>query len=554
MRPRDIARERRSHHRTEEISVDLTSSPFPSRRSPVLSANGMVATSQPLAAQVGLEVLREGGNAVDAALATAMALTVLEPTSNGIGSDAFALVWDGDRLHGINASGRWPGAMSAAAMRDAGHDHMPQLGWDSVTVPGCVSMWADLGERFGRLEPARLLAPAIAYARDGFPVSPVVATLWQRAQPNFDPRLDPAIAGWTQAFTRDGRTPQAGEMWRSPGHAACLEGLAERGYRDFYEGRIAQAIAAYAAATGGALSAGDLAAHANEWVEPIGIRYGDVEVWEIPPNGQGIAALQALGMLDALPARELPALDAGRLHLQIEAMKLAFADAYARVADPSQVEVPTAAMLDPGYLASRRALIGERAQLPSAGNLPRGGTVYLCTADRDGMMVSLIQSNYHGFGSGVVLPELGISFQNRAAGFVLEPGHPNVAAPGKRPRHTIIPAFLTRGSEALGPFGVMGGEMQPQGHLQVVAAMEDHGLGPQAALDMPRWRWTGGLTVELEPGADPGLQEALRVRGHEIVVAADRLGFGRGQIIRRLASGAYAAGSEPRADGAAVGY
>jgi gamma-glutamyltranspeptidase/glutathione hydrolase len=520
----------------------------------VLSSNGIVATSQPLAAQAGLAALRDGGNAVDAALVTAMALTVLEPTSNGIGSDAFALVWDGERLHGINASGRWPRAYSAEQVRDAGLYAMPQLGWLSVTVPGAVAMWADLSERFGRLDAARLLAPAIDYAVSGFPVSPVIATLWARARPIFDPRLDPAIGGWTETFTRGGATPEPGSLWTSPGHAACLQGLAERGFRDFYEGRIAEAIVACSRATGGGITAEDLAAHANEWVEPIGARYGDLEVWEIPPNGQGIAALQALAILDAMAARERGPLDAERLHMQIEAMKLGFGDAYAYVADPALVEVPTGGMLDADYLASRRALIGERARAPDAGRPPGGGTVYLCTADRDGMMVSLIQSNYHGFGSGVVVPELGIAMQNRGAGFVLDEAHPNVAAAGKRPRHTIIPGFLTRGGAAVGPFGVMGGEMQPQGHLQVVAAMEDHGLGPQAALDMPRWKWLQGHTVELEPAADPSLVSALAARGHAPVVAADSLGFGRGQIIRRLDSGAYAAGSEPRTDGAAVGY
>ena len=532
----------------------LSSYPFPSRRSPVLSANGIVATSQPLAAQAGLSMLREGGNAVDAALATAMALTVLEPTSNGIGSDAFALIWDGERLHGINASGRWPAALRAETLRAAGHATMPELGWNAVNVPGCVAMWADLSERFGKLDPARLLGPAITHASEGFPLSPVIATLWKRAQPGFDSGLAPDIAGWTETFTRGGRVPEAGDMWTSPGHAACLRGLAARGLRDFYEGEIAAAIVAYAAATGGAICAEDLAAHRSEWVEPISARYGDLDVWEIPPNGQGIAALQALAMLDALPSRNLPPLEAQRLHLQIEAMKLGFADTYAYVADAGVVDVPTAGMLEPGYLASRRALIGDRARNPGPGRPPRGGTVYLCATDRDGMMVSLIQSNYQGFGSGVVLPELGISFQNRAASFVLDPEHPNVAAPGKRSRHTIIPGFLTQAGKAVGPFGVMGGEMQPQGHLQVVAAMEDHGMNPQAALDMPRWRWMQGLTIQLEPGADAALADALRGRGHEVVIAADRFGFGRGQIIRRLDSGAYAGGSEPRTDGAAVGY
>ena len=534
--------------------MDLNRCPFPSRRSPVLSANGVVAASQPLAAQAGLSMLQKGGNAVDAALATAMALTVLEPTSNGIGSDAFALIWDGKQLHGLNASGRWPAANRAQAMRDAGHLSMPQIGWPTVTVPGCVSMWGDLSERFGTLDAAQLLEPAIGFARDGFPVSPVISQLWARAQPNFAAHLDPGIGGWTQTFTRSAQVPGAGDMWRSPGHARCLQGLSDRGFGDFYCGEIAAEIIKYAATTGGLMSAQDLAEHRNEWVQPISARYGDVDVWEIPPNGQGIAALQALAILDGLPARDRPPLDAQRLHLQIEAMKLGFGDAYTYVADPQVVAVPVQGMLDPDYLAARRELIGEHARMPDAGSPPKGGTVYLCAADRNGMMVSLIQSNYHGFGSGVVVPELGLALQNRASGFELQPGHLNEAAPGKRPRHTIIPGFLTRAGEALGPFGVMGGEIQPQGHLQVVAAMQDHGMSPQAALDMPRWKWTKGQTVEFEPGTDSALIEALRARGHDAIVMGDSLSFGRGQIIRRLSSGAYAAGSEPRTDGAAVGY
>jgi gamma-glutamyltranspeptidase/glutathione hydrolase len=499
-------------------------------------------------------MLADGGNAADAALAAAMALTVLEPTSNGIGSDAFVLIWDGERLHGLNASGRWPGSEDPQALRERGPAAMPQRGWHSVTVPGAPALWQDLSGRFGKLEPARLLAPAIEFAERGFPVSPVISTLWKRAAPAFTGGEDPALHGWRETFTRGGATPEAGSVWCSPGHARCLRTLAERGLGDFYQGEVAAAIAAYAARTGGALSAEDLAAHRNEWVEPIGMDYGDLTVWEIPPNGQGIAALQALGILDGLSARDRALLDPQRLHLQIEAMKLGFADAYRYVADPERAQVPTRGMLDRDYLAARRALVGERAAAPAAGDPPRGGTVYLCAADRDGMMVSLIQSNYMGFGSGVVLPELGISFQNRAAGFVLDPAHPNAAAPGKRPRHTIIPGFLTRGTAALGPFGVMGGEMQPQGHLQVAAALADHALNPQAALDMPRWKWNSGLEVELEPGADPSLVSALERRGHQIKVAADSLGFGRGQMIVRLDSGAYAAGSEPRTDGAAVGY
>ena len=534
--------------------MNLTDYPYASRRSAVLAANGIVATSQPLAACAGLSMLEKGGNAVDAALATAIALTVLEPTSNGIGSDSFAILWDGERLHGLNGSGRWPAAWEAQSLRDQGHGAMPERGWASVSVPGAPASWHDLHERFGRLSVAELTAPAIAYAEQGFPVSPVVSQLWCRAAPIFLDGGDPCMAGWRQVFTRDGATPAAGQRWYSPGHAACLRALSERGFRDFYEGGVAEHIVAYSKATGGVMSRDDLAAHSSEWVDPIRVSYRGHDIWEIPPNGQGIAALIALGMLEDKDMGSLPHGGEEAWHLQIEAMKLGFADAYRYVGDTACVEVPAAGLLDPGYLAARAALIGDRARVPESGRPPGGGTVYLCTADRDGMMVSFIQSNYEGFGSGVVVPEFGISLQNRALGFTLEPGHPNEAAGGKRPRHTIIPGFITRDGQPVGPFGVMGGEMQPQGHLQVVSSMLDHGFNPQAALDAPRWRVDGGLDVAVEPGTHERLLAALTERGHRPVVAADRLRFGRGQIIVRLDDGVYAAGSEPRTDGAAVGY
>ena len=531
-------------------SDSLLRHPFPSRRSALLCSEGIVATSQPLAAQAGLRMLLEGGNAVDAALACAVALTVVEPVSNGIGSDAFALVWDGEKLHGLNGSGRAPAGLDPEALR-ASHDTFPQWGWAGVTVPGAPDSWRALHSRFARLDLERIMAPAIAYAEKGFPVSPVISRAWAEAALQYPAIPLPELAGWERVFAPQGGAPAAGDVWSSPGHACGLRLLVERGLRDFYEGETASRILEYSGATGGLFRAEDLASHHSEWVTPISVAYRDHEVWEIPPNGQGIAALQALGMLDGLP---VPDSEAERWHLQMEAMKLAFADAYRFVADPAMVEVPQSGLLDPGYLAARRARIGERAQAAEAGSPSRGGTVYLCAVDRDGLMVSYIQSNYMGFGSGVVVPELGISFQNRGACFVLDPEHPNVAAPGKRPRHTIIPGFLTRGGGALGPFGVMGGEMQPQGHVQVIGAMLDQGLNPQAALDMPRWRVLGGLDAVAEPHAPPELLKSLRARGHRIETEAEPSGFGRGQIIMRGASGAYAAGSEPRADGCAVGY
>ncbi len=527
--------------------------PHPSSRAAVLATDGMVATSQPLAVQAGIGALVDGGSAVDAAIAAAATLTVVEPCSNGLGGDAFAIVWDGERLHGLNGSGRWPAGNDTEELRAAGHTEMPHRGWTPVTVPGAVDSWSMLHQRFGRLPIERLLEPAIRYAEHGYPVSPVVARQWEAA---FDlyPRegLD-ELVDWATVFAPDGRAPRAGERWASPGHARGLRCLAERGLRDFYEGEVADAIAAYATGTGGRLDGADLADHHGEWVEPISIRYGGHEVWEIPPNGQGIAALMALGMVANTEAPSRAQIDATSWHYQIEAMKLAFADSDANVADPSISDVPVDGLLDEGYLKARSALIGERAGPAPRGEPARGGTVYLCTADRDGTMVSFIQSNYMGFGSGVVVPSHGIALQNRGAGFVLDADHPNVAAPGKRPRHTIIPGFLTRNGAPVGPFGVMGGEMQPQGHLQVVTGMIDHGLNPQAALDAPRWQVERDGRVLVERQTPDAVVDGLRDRGHDVTVERSRLGFGRGQILRRADDGVYAAGSEPRADGCAAG-
>lgn len=531
----------------------LTSYPHPSSRAAVLSTEAMVATSQPLAAQAGLGVLVDGGTAVDAAIATAAALTVVEPCSNGLGSDAFAIVWDGDRLHGLNGSGRWPAAGGADRLRDTGHTAMPERGWTPVTVPGAVDGWAVLHERFGRLPVDRLLEPAIRYAEQGFPLSPMVARQWAAAAKFFPEQGLTEISDWSTVFAPGGRAPRAGERWGSPGHARGLRCLAERGLRDFYEGEVADAIAGYAAVTGGLLTINDLASHHAEWVDLINIRYRDHEVWEIPPNGQGIAALLALGIVAHTDVARHPQIDPGGWHPQIEAMKLAFADSDAYVADQAHAEVPLDGLLAPDYLEARAALIGDRAGDPPRGEPKRGGTVYLCTADADGMMVSFIQSNYMGFGSGVVVPSHGISLQNRGAGFTLDADHPNVAAPGKRPRHTIIPGFLTSNGSAVGPFGVMGGEMQPQGHLQVVSGMVDHGLNPQAALDAPRWRVERDTSVKVERQTPAEVIDGLRVRGHVVEVEAGRMGFGRGQVILRSDDGVYIAGSEPRADGCAVG-
>ncbi len=523
---------------------------YASRRSPVLADN-VVATSQPLAAQAGVSMLMRGGNAVDAAIAAAAVLTVVEPTGNGLGSDAFCILWDGTRLHGLNASGASPAGWTRD--RFAGMAEMPFHGWDSVTVPGAVSAWAALSERFGRLDLPTLLAPAIRYAEEGFVVSPVIGALWAKGADSLGNQ-----PGFAAAFMPGGRAPRAGERFSHPGQADSLRQIAESGGRAFYEGALAERIAAFAAEHGAALTADDLAAHRPEWVETIRMGACGGELHEIPPNGQGIAALMALGMLEATGVHEMAPDDPRSLHLQIEAIKLAFADLDAYVADrPAMVPVTPEALLDPGYLRARAALIDpDRAGDPAAGAPLHGGTVYLTAADADGMMVSFIQSNYAGFGSGVVVPGTGISLQNRGAGFTLEEGHPNEVGPRKRPFHTIIPGFLMRDGQPEMSFGVMGGPMQAQGHVQMVLRTQAAGQDVQSAADAPRWRFVAGRRVACEEAMPEATRDALADMGHEIVVEApdNAFGFGGAQLIRRLPGGGYMAGSDPRKDGCAIGF
>ena len=529
--------------------------PYASRRMPVVASRGVVATSEPLAAQAGLEMLRRGGNAIDAAVATAIALTVVEPTSNGIGSDAFALVWDGDRLHGLNASGRSPTALTLDHFRDRGLTAVPTRGWLPVTVPGAPAAWRDLHARFGKLPFAALFEPAITYAEEGFPVGPVTAQGWGATARAWAEQLTgPEFQPWFATFAPDGEAPGPADVWRLPEHARTLRLIAESGAEDFYRGELAERIADFAAVTGGYLTRDDLAAHENSWVEPIRAEYRGYEVWELPPNGQGIAALTALAILEGFDLARYPRESPESYHLQIEAMKHGVRDALRYVPEPELPPVPAPALLAREYAAQRRRLIGERALEPAPGTPHRSGTVYLCAADGDGLMVSLIQSNYQGFGSGLVVPGTGIALQNRGSCFVLDPEHPDCAGPRKRPYHTIIPAFLTRGGEAVGPFGVMGGYMQPQGHLQMVVNQVDYGLNPQASLDAPRWQWTRGKEVAVEVDVPQHVLHGLWARGHQLAVRHSGGSFGKGQIIQRLPNGAYVAGSEPRADGCAVGF
>lgn len=559
-----------------------------------MGRRGAVATSHPLAAQAGLRMLLEGGNAVDAAVATAAALTVLEPTSNGIGSDAFAIVWDGRQLHGLNGSGRAPTALTTEVFARLGLGRIPDTGWLPVTVPGAVSAWVELARRFGTMPLSELLGPAIEYAQEGHPVPPVIAGYWRAAEKRLG-----EFEEFRRAFLPAGRAPLPGEVFRFPEQARTLRLIGESNGEAFYRGEIAEQIVRHAEATGGYLSLGDLTSHRAEWVEPIRETYRGFDVWEIPPNGQGIVALLALGMLEGFDMPSLGRASAEELHLVIESLKLAFADAYAYVGDPAAVDIPTVALLDEDYTATRRQTIrpqeaiaepvpgrpgkpGSSSKPASSGDsgktgspceagkpgAPRepgeqrafrrpldGDTVYLCTADASGMMVSFIQSNYMGFGSGIVVPGTGISLQNRGYGFTLEQGHPNCLAPGKRPYHTIIPGFITRGGTALAAFGVMGGDMQPQGHVQVVLGLIDHALNPQAAIDAPRVRVLKGREVAVEPAVGPEVVSELARRGHQVKVIGEAAGFGGGQMVwRDPETGVFICGSEPRKDGMAVAW
>ncbi|WP_374193878.1 gamma-glutamyltransferase family protein [Alkalihalobacillus sp. BA299] len=510
----------------------------------------MVATSQPLAAQAGLQILKEGGNAIDAAIATAACLTVVEPTSNGIGSDAFALVWVKGELHGLNASGQAPQNLTLEAVSEAGYkEEMPKYGLIPVTVPGAPGAWAELSKKFGKLPLTQVLAPAIEYAENGYPLSPTLAKYWEKAYKQFSKKLKgEEFTPWFDTFTPNGKAPKAGEMWSSKGHADTLRLIAETNAEAFYKGELADKIDAFSKQHGGFIRKSDLAAFTPEWVKPISVNYRGYDVWEIPPNGQGLIALQALNILKGFDfnAKE----DVETYHKQIEAIKLAFIDGLKYITQADSMSVSVEELLSEQYAATRRSLIGDKALTPEPGEPPKGGTVYLSTADGEGNMVSFIQSNYMGFGSGIVIPGTGISLQNRGNNFSLDPTHDNYLEPGKKTYHTIIPGFLTKDGEAVGPFGVMGGFMQPQGHVQVIMNTIDFHLNPQASLDAPRWLWTEDKTVLVEPHFPDHIAKALARKGHNIKRSLDEGGFGRGQIIwRDNKSGVLSGATEPRTDG-----
>jgi gamma-glutamyltranspeptidase/glutathione hydrolase len=529
--------------------------PYPTTRVPVFARNA-VSTSHPLAAQAGLRMLWQGGNAVDAAIAAAAAMTIVEPVSNGLGSDAFAILWDGKQLQGINGSGRAPAGWTPDYFRSkygAEAKAPPKRGVDSATVPGAVATWVALSERYGKLPFADLLQPAIEIAERGYLLPIVVQQKWAAATPELG-----HLPGFAQSFLPWGRAPRVGELFHFPAAARALRAIAQTRGSAFYEGEIAQALARFSRENGGVHTVQDFAAFRPEWVTPISKDYRGYTLHEIPPNGQGIAALIALGILKNFDVASHQVDGADSQHLQIEATKLAFADVYRYVAERGAMEVTTEQMLDDAYLASRAKLIDmRRAQDFRAGNPVKGGTIYLTAADENGMMISFIQSNYMGFGSGCVEPTYGISLQNRGHGFSLQPG-PNQVAPGKRPFHTIIPAFLTQDGQPVMSFGVMGGNMQPQGHLQTLVRMVDYGQNPQAACDAPRWRFNAGREINVEPQMDQATVEELARRGHRIDVIEDSYqDFGAGQFIWRMGDPSregYVVASDSRRDGLAAGF
>ena len=539
------------------MQFDYTT-PYSSTRLPVFARN-IVSTSHPLAAQAGLRMLWQGGNAVDAAIAAAAALTICEPVSNGLGSDAFCILWDGKELHGLNASGHAPAAWTPdyfAGKYGQAQATPPKRGMDAVTVPGAVAGWAAMSQRFGKLPFADVMQPAIEIAERGYLVPVVVQQKWAAATPELQ-----NLPGFADHFLPRGRAPKVGELFQFPAAARGLREIAASKGESFYRGEMAQALERFSSANGGSLRASDLAAFQPEWVRPLAHNYRGYTVHEIPPSGQGIAALMALGMLEHFDIAGMARDGVDSQHVQIEAMKLAFADVYRYVADPRAMALSTTQLLDPQYLARRAALIDmPRAQSFGPGNPAQGGTVYLTTADENGMMVSFIQSNYMGFGSGCVEPQFGISLQNRGHGFSTDPHAHNTAnlvAPGKKPFHTIIPAFLTRDGQPVMSFGVMGANMQPQGHVQTLVRMLDYGQNPQAACDAARWRFNTGLAINVESGMATTTVQGLAARGHQMEVISDSYqDFGAGQFIWRAGDPGkegYVAASDARRDGLVAG-
>ena len=526
---------------------------FASHRNIVYAKKGMACSTSPIASQVGLDILKSGGNAMDAAIAMATTLPLVEPTGNGLGSDCFALVWSekDQKLFGLDGSGVAPMALSAEKVKEAGYTTVPMNGWLPTMVPGAPSAWAELRRRFGTKSMAELMAPAIQYARDGFCIPVNVYKQWKAEVVRFTAAAEkePEVFGpWLKYFTKDGRTYEPGDTFVNPDYAATLESLAASDCESYYHGDIMKKIVAFSNETGGFFAESDFENYKAQWVEPISVNYKGYDVCEMPPNGHGITALMALNMLKGLElsdSRET----ADVYHKMIEATKLAFVDTKKFVADPRYMRTKVSDMLSDRYADVRRALITDKAVYPEAGDPSCGGTVYFCVADGMGNMVSFIQSNYNRFGSGIVIPGTAITIQDRGANFSLDPESDNYLEGGKKAYHTIIPGFLMKDGKAVGPFGVMGGFMQPQGHVQVVVNTVDYHMNPQECLDAPRFQWVGEKKVQLEREVPADIALKLADMGHEVTIVNSNLGMGRGEIIWRLEDGTLVGGTEPRADG-----
>lgn len=532
-------------------------------RSEVIAEHGMACTSQPLATQVALDILKLGGNAIDAAIAANALLGLVEPTGNGIGGDLFAIVWDAEskRLYGLNASGRSPGSLTIEYFRENGYDKIPAFGPLPVSVPGCVDGWFELNKRFGSMEMEQILQPAISYAREGFPVSEIIAYFWAG-----NARSLSKYPNIREVYMPGGKAPGKGEIFKNPYLANTLELIGDGGRDAFYKGEIAKTIDAFMKEQGGFLSYEDMAAHSSEWVEPLSINYRGYDVWELPPNGQGIAALQILNILEGFDIAAMGFGSSEYIHHFVEAKKLAFEDRALYYADPAFNELPVEKLISKEYAAKRRELINPKraSRNLDAGEMEHGNTIYLTVADNQGNMISLIQSNFRGLGSGMCPPGLGFILQDRGELFSLEEGHYNIYEPGKRPFHTIIPAFITKDGSPYMSFGVMGGSMQPQGHAQIVINMVDFGMNLQEAGDAPRIRHDGssqptgsrmtdGGVVNLESGFSYESTRGLMKRGHH--VQSSNGGYGGYQaILRDEKNGVYIGASESRKDGQAAGY
>lgn len=535
------------------LTFDSKQYNYNSHRNVVYAKKGMAASTVPQASQVGIEILKSGGNAMDAAVAMASVLPLLEPTGNGLGSDCFALVWSAkdQKLYGLDGSGVAPMALDAQMILDAGYTQIPMDGWFSTMVPGAPSAWAKLRQRFGTKTMAELMAPAIAYAKDGVPIPVTVEMQWmEEAERILElAKENPIYEPWVEYFTKNGKGYGAGEIFSSLDYAKTLESLAKTDCESYYHGEIMEAIVAFSKEMGGYFQDSYFANYEAVWVEPITTNYKGYDVFEMPPNGHGITALMALNILEEMDlgdSRE----DLEVYHKTIEAIKLAFVDAKKFVADPRFMQTKVSDMLSKGYAKKRSSLIGEDAIFPEAGDPACGGTVYFSTADEEGNMVSFIQSNYIRFGSGLAVPGTGITLQSRGANFSLDPTSDNYLEGGKKAYHTIIPGFLAKDGKAIGAFGVMGGFMQPQGHVQVIQSTIDFHMNPQNALDAPRFQWVGGKKVQLEKEVPEHIVRGLMEKGHEIELMETNIGMGRGQIIWRMENGVLVGGTEPRADGA----